>query len=151
MCGDQGYSIQIEAYIRDHFQAEFTHRICPECMNKLYPEVCSEDGKWNNADWAMGEKSVGNRERRNQTVADGDPTLHAPIAKVIEPQMDTDQHRLKKQRNDNRMTAQPNDHWPVTNDQRWMTTEWPLNDSAANDHGMTGKRITIDQWQMTKK
>ncbi|MFH1007056.1 MAG: hypothetical protein V1800_06060 [Candidatus Latescibacterota bacterium] len=25
-------------YIRDHSEAEFTHGICPECMQKLYPE-----------------------------------------------------------------------------------------------------------------
>jgi hypothetical protein len=29
---------QIEAYIESHSHAEFTHGICPECMNKLYPE-----------------------------------------------------------------------------------------------------------------
>jgi hypothetical protein len=29
---------QIEAYIRSHSQAEFSHGICPDCMIKLYPE-----------------------------------------------------------------------------------------------------------------
>ena len=48
----------------------------------------------------MGKKSVGNREHRNQIWAEDDPTLHAAIAKVIEPQMDTDQHRFKKPPND---------------------------------------------------
>lgn len=28
---------QIEAYIRDHSDAEFSHTICPDCMDKLYP------------------------------------------------------------------------------------------------------------------
>ena len=37
---DNGYWTQIEAYIRDHSQAEFSHGICPECMKKLYPEYC---------------------------------------------------------------------------------------------------------------
>jgi len=41
---DKGYWTQIEAYIRDHSEAEFSHGICPECMKKLYPEFCSEDG-----------------------------------------------------------------------------------------------------------
>lgn len=41
---DQGYWTQIEAYIRDHSEAEFSHGICPECMQKLYPEYCTEDG-----------------------------------------------------------------------------------------------------------
>jgi len=35
---DQGYWTQIEAYIRDHSEAEFSHGICPECARKLYPE-----------------------------------------------------------------------------------------------------------------
>jgi len=40
---DQGYWTQIEAYIRDHSEAEFSHGICPECMKKLYPEFCKKD------------------------------------------------------------------------------------------------------------
>lgn len=35
---DQGYWIQIEAYIRDHSAAEFTHGICPECREQYFPE-----------------------------------------------------------------------------------------------------------------
>lgn len=35
---DQGYWQQIEAYIREHSEAEFTHSICPECKQELYPE-----------------------------------------------------------------------------------------------------------------
>jgi hypothetical protein len=35
---DTGYWHQIEAYIRDHSEANFTHSICPGCMKKLYPE-----------------------------------------------------------------------------------------------------------------
>lgn len=34
---DKGYWNQIESYIRDHSEAEFTHSICPECTKKLYP------------------------------------------------------------------------------------------------------------------
>ncbi|MRR15548.1 MAG: PAS domain S-box protein [Deltaproteobacteria bacterium] len=29
---------QIEVYIRDHSDAEFTHGLCPECAKKIYPE-----------------------------------------------------------------------------------------------------------------
>ena len=36
---DKGYWNQIEAYIRDHSEAEFSHGICPECMKKPYPDV----------------------------------------------------------------------------------------------------------------
>jgi PAS domain S-box-containing protein len=35
---DEGYWEQIEMYIRDHSEAEFSHSICPECTEKLYPE-----------------------------------------------------------------------------------------------------------------
>lgn len=35
---DKGYWQQIESYIRDHSEAEFSHGICPECAKKLYPE-----------------------------------------------------------------------------------------------------------------
>ncbi|MGB5749414.1 MAG: PAS domain-containing protein [Desulfobacterales bacterium] len=36
---DQGYWNQIEAYIRDRSNAEFSHSICPDCAKKLYPEL----------------------------------------------------------------------------------------------------------------
>ena len=36
---DKGYWNQIESYIRDHSQAEFSHGICPECLKKLYPDI----------------------------------------------------------------------------------------------------------------
>lgn len=36
---DKGYWNQIEAYIRDHSEADFSHSICPECGKKLYPEL----------------------------------------------------------------------------------------------------------------
>jgi hypothetical protein len=35
---DKGYWKQIESYIRDHSEAEFSHGICPDCAKKLYPE-----------------------------------------------------------------------------------------------------------------
>ena len=35
---DKGYWNQIEEYIRDHSEAEFTHSICNECAEKLYPD-----------------------------------------------------------------------------------------------------------------
>ncbi|MBF0498255.1 MAG: sensor with HAMP domain protein, partial [Deltaproteobacteria bacterium] len=34
---DQGYWTQIESYIRKHSEAQFTHGICPECAERLYP------------------------------------------------------------------------------------------------------------------
>lgn len=37
---DKGYWNQIESYISQHSEAEFSHGICPECAKKLYPEFC---------------------------------------------------------------------------------------------------------------
>ena len=36
---DKGYWNQIEAYIRDHSDAEFSHSICPDCAKKLYSDL----------------------------------------------------------------------------------------------------------------
>ena len=36
---DRGYWEQIEVFIRDHSEADFSHSICPECTKKLYPEL----------------------------------------------------------------------------------------------------------------
>jgi DNA-binding NtrC family response regulator len=35
---DQGYWQKVESFIEAHTQAEFTHGICPDCRQKLYPE-----------------------------------------------------------------------------------------------------------------
>ncbi len=34
---DKGYWNQIESYIKEHSEAEFSHGICPDCAKKLYP------------------------------------------------------------------------------------------------------------------
>ena len=39
---DKGYWKQIEFYIRDHSEAEFTHSMCPICAKKFYPELFQE-------------------------------------------------------------------------------------------------------------
>jgi len=36
---DKGYWNQIESYIRDHSEADFSHSICPSCAKKLYPDL----------------------------------------------------------------------------------------------------------------
>ena len=36
---DKGYWNQIEAYIRDRSDAEFSHSICPDCAKKLYADL----------------------------------------------------------------------------------------------------------------
>ena len=34
---DNGYWTQVEAYVRAHSEAEFTHSLCPDCTDQLYP------------------------------------------------------------------------------------------------------------------
>jgi len=33
---DKGYWSQVEVYVRDRSEAEFTHGICPDCMKNVY-------------------------------------------------------------------------------------------------------------------
>ena len=40
---DQGYWQQVESYIRGHSEAEFSHGICPECVEKLYPGLLTSN------------------------------------------------------------------------------------------------------------
>jgi hypothetical protein len=35
---DKGYWKQIEGYIMEHSDTTFSHGICPDCAQKLYPE-----------------------------------------------------------------------------------------------------------------
>ena len=39
---DNGYWNQIEAYVRKHCEADFTHSICPDCTEKLYPDLLNK-------------------------------------------------------------------------------------------------------------
>ncbi len=36
---DQGYWDQVEIYVRQHTEAEFSHAVCPECWSEHYPEL----------------------------------------------------------------------------------------------------------------
>ena len=40
---DKGYWHQVESYIQEHSLAEFSHSICPDCLNQLYPEFSKEE------------------------------------------------------------------------------------------------------------
>jgi hypothetical protein len=39
---DQGYWTQLETYLRQHTDAEFSHGLCLDCLRKLYPDVSGE-------------------------------------------------------------------------------------------------------------
>jgi phosphoserine phosphatase RsbU/P len=41
---DRGYWNQVEIYVRDHTEAKFSHGICPECKEKLYPRSRQDGG-----------------------------------------------------------------------------------------------------------
>jgi CheY-like chemotaxis protein len=36
---DRGYWQQLELYLRDHAEVEFSHSICPACSSELYPDL----------------------------------------------------------------------------------------------------------------
>ncbi len=36
---DKGHWSQMESYIRERSEADFSHGICPECAKRLYPDV----------------------------------------------------------------------------------------------------------------
>ena len=45
---DKGYWTQVEVYMREHTEIDFTHTVCPECTKKLYPEYY--DAIWGDKD-----------------------------------------------------------------------------------------------------
>jgi DNA-binding NtrC family response regulator len=42
---DKGYWTQVEVYIKKHSGVEFSHGICPECAQKMYPELYTKDNE----------------------------------------------------------------------------------------------------------
>lgn len=40
---DKGYWNQVESYIKEHSNADFSHGICPDCARELYPELFEDD------------------------------------------------------------------------------------------------------------
>jgi len=42
---DGGYWEQVEHFVQDHTEAEFTHGICPTCITTHYPEVAASSSK----------------------------------------------------------------------------------------------------------
>ncbi len=40
---DKGYWQQVEVYIHEHSEADFSHGVCPECVRKLYPEYAGAE------------------------------------------------------------------------------------------------------------
>lgn len=42
---DKGFWNQVEVYVQNHTEAKFTHGICPDCVEKLYPEAIAHRGQ----------------------------------------------------------------------------------------------------------
>ncbi len=45
---DKGYWNQLETFIQEHSEAEFSHGFCPDCMKKLYGVVLEDDANLKN-------------------------------------------------------------------------------------------------------
>jgi PAS domain S-box-containing protein len=45
---DKGYWKRIEEYIGEHSNAQFSHGICPECLERLYPELSKDEQEQSN-------------------------------------------------------------------------------------------------------
>jgi ligand-binding sensor domain-containing protein len=41
---DKGYWNQMETYIQANSEADFSHSVCPECIQKLYPDYAASEG-----------------------------------------------------------------------------------------------------------
>lgn len=41
---DQEYWHHVEVYLKEQMNMDFTHSICPECADQLYPEIYGKDG-----------------------------------------------------------------------------------------------------------
>jgi len=39
---DKGYWHAVEEYIHEHSEADFSHSICPDCLEKYYPEIAKK-------------------------------------------------------------------------------------------------------------
>ena len=55
---DQGYWNQIEHYIHEHSEADFSHSICPDCARRLYPEFYNTDNSMPNPAEEKKERPV---------------------------------------------------------------------------------------------
>jgi PAS domain S-box-containing protein len=40
---DEGFWQQVDVYIRDHTEVEFSHGLCPDCLKKLYPGFSQDE------------------------------------------------------------------------------------------------------------
>lgn len=47
---DKGFWQQVEDFVHANTEAEFSHGICPDCIRKLYPDLCEDEDKLKDED-----------------------------------------------------------------------------------------------------
>jgi PAS domain S-box-containing protein len=72
---DKGYWEEVESYLRDHSEVEFTHGLCPECILALYPE------------YHKNRNSTSNVPKQPDTPTRNEPAS-SPDKKPISPKKD---------------------------------------------------------------
>jgi len=72
---DKGYWEEVESYLRDHSDVEFTHGLCPECISLLYPE------------YHKNQNSTSNNPEQTATLTRSEPAL-SPDKKYKSPKND---------------------------------------------------------------
>lgn len=53
---DKGFWQQVEEYVAEHTEADFTFGICEDCLAKLYPEFSGDKAKDGNKKWHKNNK-----------------------------------------------------------------------------------------------
>ncbi|MDO9392052.1 MAG: PAS domain S-box protein [bacterium] len=53
---DKGFWQQVEEYVSEHTEADFTFGICEDCLGKLYPEFSGGKGNDGHKDWHKNNK-----------------------------------------------------------------------------------------------
>ena len=55
---DKGYWEQIEVYVRDHSEADFSHGLCPDCLEKCRSEAAASIDREIKKRKELHEKSI---------------------------------------------------------------------------------------------
>jgi len=69
---DKGYWEEVESYLHDHSEVEFTHGLCPECISALYPDYHK------NQNFASNNPEQTETPIRNESTASPDKKYKSP-------------------------------------------------------------------------
>ncbi|RJR35204.1 MAG: response regulator [Deltaproteobacteria bacterium] len=77
---DAGYWQQLEKYLREHSDAEFSHGICPDCLGKLKPALADEK-----TEPAVREPGIGLVHGQGKIlVLDDEDSVRGVVSKILE-------------------------------------------------------------------